>query len=79
MHGPALAPPGIRRAFDCESTNKWTESGMDLGQAGIIHDAGDLTLEDDPRQDPSGRTAMVAAKFMKELMGRMLVIHSSAF
>jgi arginase family enzyme len=30
-------------------------------------------VEYNPRQDPSGRTAMVAAKLMKERMGRMLV------
>jgi arginase family enzyme len=29
-------------------------------------------VEFNPRRDPSGRTAMVAAKIMKELMGRML-------
>jgi hypothetical protein len=42
MQGPSLAPADIRRAFDCDSANKWTESGIDLGQAGIIQDAGDL-------------------------------------
>lgn len=148
MQGPALAPPEIRRAFDCDSANKWTESGIDLGQAGVrcmtghqkrqaekssveVHEMKDwqgppaLTfdgplyisvdmdvldptfapgvshwepgglsvreilqvlqqvkadrivgadlVEYNPRQDPSGRTAMVAAKLMKELMGRMLV------
>jgi arginase family enzyme len=30
-------------------------------------------VEYNPREDPSGRTAMVAAKLIKELMGRMLV------
>jgi hypothetical protein len=35
MQGPSLAPADIRRAFDCDAANKWTESGIDLGQAGI--------------------------------------------
>ena len=45
MQGPALAPAEIRRAFDCDSANKWTESGINLGRAGIIHDSGDLELK----------------------------------
>ena len=53
MQGPALAPAEIRRAFDCDSANKWTESGIDLGQAEVIRDAGDLVLEEDP--DPMAR------------------------
>ncbi|MDT8378288.1 MAG: agmatinase [Desulfotignum sp.] len=48
MKGPALAPPEIRNAFDCDSANKWTESGIDLGQKGILHDVGDLVLHGNP-------------------------------
>lgn len=62
MQGPALAPAEIRRAFGCDSANQWTESGIDLGQAGIIHDAGDLALEDDP--DPMARIQARVAELL---------------
>ncbi|MFO7987912.1 MAG: arginase family protein, partial [Desulfotignum sp.] len=62
MQGPALAPAEIRRAFGCDSANQWTESGIDLGQAGIIHDAGDLALEDDP--DPMARIQTRVAELL---------------
>src|SRR5262249_42355570 len=42
--GAAQAPPRIREALYCESTNLWTEDGMDLGKPGTFHDAGDLNL-----------------------------------
>ena len=48
MRGPAQAPPRIRTAFACPSSNQWTESGIDLGQKDIIQDAGDLVLEGEP-------------------------------
>jgi len=48
MRGPAQAPPSIRTAFACPSSNQWTESGIDLGQKDIIQDAGDLVLEGEP-------------------------------
>jgi arginase family enzyme len=35
LQGTSLAPPEIRTAFACASANKWTESGIDLGQEGI--------------------------------------------
>lgn len=40
--GPAEAPPRIRAALASESTNWWTESLRDLGEAGVLEDAGDL-------------------------------------
>ena len=40
--GPALAPPKIREAFFCDSTNLWTEDETDLGAEGIFADAGDI-------------------------------------
>ena len=48
MQGSALAPPRIRTAFACPSSNQWTEAGIDLGQKGMIQDAGDLVLEGKP-------------------------------
>jgi agmatinase len=41
MRGAAEAPPLIRAAFWSESSNLWSETGVDLGAAGIL-DAGDL-------------------------------------
>ena len=48
LKGPALAPPLIRDAFNCDSSNNCAENGVDLGQPGTFHDAGDLTLPADP-------------------------------
>ena len=47
LRGPALAPPLIREALKCDSTNHWTEDGVDLGRTGTFHDAGDLKLPAD--------------------------------
>lgn len=41
LKGTSEAPPAIRAALHSESTNLWTESGIDLA-AGQIFDAGDL-------------------------------------
>jgi arginase len=47
LRGPAEAPPLIREAFHCDSSNMWTETGVDLGQPSMFADAGDLTLPAD--------------------------------
>ena len=44
LRGPAEAPHRIREALYCNSTNLWTEDGIDLGQPGTFHDAGNLKL-----------------------------------
>ncbi|HEY7097718.1 MAG TPA: agmatinase [Terriglobales bacterium] len=49
LRGPALAPPLIRKALHCDSSNMWTEDGVDLGQPGVLHDAGDLELAEDAK------------------------------
>ncbi|MBZ5682167.1 MAG: agmatinase [Acidobacteriia bacterium] len=46
LRGTAEAPPKIREAMRCDASNKWTESGIDLGAAGAFADAGDLALND---------------------------------
>ena len=48
FQGAAEAPPFIREALFSDSANMWTETGIDLGVAGTIFDAGDLVLEDTP-------------------------------
>ena len=45
--GAAAAPKLIREALDCESSNTWTELGVDLGRPGSYGDAGDLVLPED--------------------------------
>ncbi len=46
LRGPADAPPRIREAFHCDSSNSSTESGIDLGSESVL-DAGDLNLSTD--------------------------------
>jgi arginase len=48
LRGPAHAPQLIREALYSDSTNLWTEDGLDLGRTGSIHDAGDLDLPESP-------------------------------
>ncbi|MFQ6093120.1 MAG: arginase family protein [bacterium] len=45
MKGAAKAPQMIREAFRSESTNKWSESGIDLGDESVLFDAGDVELQ----------------------------------
>jgi agmatinase len=40
--GAALAPPRIREAVFCDSSNLWTENEVDLGAPGLFSDAGDI-------------------------------------
>jgi arginase len=47
LRGPGDAPPKIREVFRHDPSNKWTETGVDLGAAGIYDDAGDLEFRDD--------------------------------
>ena len=44
MRGPAQAPEKIRQAFQSDSTTRWTESGINLGEDSVLFDAGDLEL-----------------------------------
>jgi arginase len=47
--GSAAAPPLIRDALVCDSSNMWTELGVDVGAEGAYKDAGDLRFsEGDP-------------------------------
>jgi arginase len=40
MFGAADAPAAIRKALRSDSSNMWTESGLDLGAEGVLHDSG---------------------------------------
>jgi agmatinase len=44
LRGPALAPVRIREELYCESTNLWTENGIDLGATTEWRVVGDLDL-----------------------------------
>jgi len=46
LRGPGDAPPLIREAFHCDSSNSSTESGIDLGSEFVL-EAGDLALTAD--------------------------------
>jgi arginase len=46
LRGPAGAPGKIREAWRCEASNHWSETGVDVGAAGALRDAGDLRLSD---------------------------------
>ena len=42
MRGAADAPPLIRAALFSDASNLWSETGVDLGQPGVISDTGDV-------------------------------------
>ena len=48
LRGPAQAPKLIRAALYSDSTNLWTEDGLDLGRPNSFNDAGDLELPENP-------------------------------
>lgn len=45
MHGSAKAPPIIRKSLFSDSSNLWTETGVDLGGNKVLLDAGDLNFD----------------------------------
>jgi arginase len=45
LRGPAAAPPVIRAALLSDSTNGWSESGIDVRGGGALRDAGDVALD----------------------------------
>ena len=46
LRGAGDAPPKIREALRCDASNSWSESGVDLGVAGMYGDAGDLAFSE---------------------------------
>jgi agmatinase len=49
LRGAAGAPPLIREAFHSDASNKWSETGVDVGAPGVFEDAGDVEL---PERNP---------------------------
>lgn len=46
LRGAAEAPGKIRETLGCYASNNWTEMGVDLGQAGIYADSGDMVFSE---------------------------------
>ena len=44
LRGAAEAPPLIREAFRCDSSNSWSETGVDLSLPDLFADAGDMPI-----------------------------------
>src|SRR5690348_1489422 len=47
LRGAAQAPGKIRAAMACDSSNNWTELGVDLGSSRAYEDAGDLIFREE--------------------------------
>jgi len=62
LRGAAEAPPLIREAFHCDSSNSWTETGLNLEAPGAFTYAGDLTLPE----------AATAFETIEEAVGELL-------
>ncbi|MBA3768413.1 MAG: agmatinase [Acidobacteria bacterium] len=61
LRGTADAPPLIREAFFSESSNLWSESGIDLSRPNIFFDAGDVLPD-------AGKNMMTAIEDAIELL-----------
>uniref|UniRef100_A0A7C8ZZB7 arginase n=1 Tax=Opuntia streptacantha TaxID=393608 RepID=A0A7C8ZZB7_OPUST len=46
LEGPAFAPPFIREAMWCDSTNSTTEAGKDIKDPRVLSDCGDLPVQE---------------------------------
>jgi len=49
LRGAADAPPLIRAALYSPSSNLWSETGVDIGAAGVLADAGDVGIDESTR------------------------------
>ncbi|MCB6185114.1 agmatinase [Leeia sp. TBRC 13508] len=51
LQGAAEAPDVIRRALACDSSNWWSEQGVNLGKSGLIVDEGNLAISSEHESD----------------------------
>ena len=58
MRGAAEGPAAIRKALSCDSSNMWTESGVDLGAAGAFQDSG--YIQPGPLGGPDERLELIS-------------------
>jgi len=78
--GAADAPPLIREALFSDASNLWSETGVALGQPGVIFDAGDIGQGEGRRNDGGGRGRCRRAALTRlapALAGRRLARSSS--
>jgi arginase len=71
QRGPAEAPSAIRQALRSDSSNMWSESLLDLGEASRLHDAGDVRLtEGSERQEiEEGVRSVLEARQLPIVLG----------
>lgn len=70
LRGPAQAPKAIREALYSDSSNLWTEDGIDLDRKGSFHDAGDVVM---PEDGSAAFTAIEAAVKQTLELGHPLI------
>lgn len=61
LTGCSQGPAAIRAAFHSDAGNYFTEDGIDLGNPGIIHDAGDISLTGNPISQIEKQTGCLLA------------------
>src|SRR4051812_34010000 len=67
MRGAAEAPAKIREAFQCDSSNTWSENGYDIAKH--LRDLGDVEFEggkDATGRDPLDRITAFAVKAFQD-------------
>ena len=72
MKGTASAPSLIRQALHSESSNMWSETGVNLGDDNLIIDRGEFNLQDaeSPLQDIENQVAeLLAQNFLPISLG----------
>jgi arginase len=79
LRGAAFAPPLIRKALHSESSNMWTEMGVNLGDKTILTDTGDISFS--TANDPFGEIEKNISQLLEQKM-RPIVLggdHSITF
>jgi arginase len=71
LRGAAQAPPLIRQALGSDSSNLWTESGLDLGAPNVLNHAGDLEL---PQNQEAAFTRIEEAVAVQVGAGKKLLV-----
>jgi agmatinase len=66
LRGAAEGPKAVRAALASDSSNLSTESGLDLSDPGVLHDAGDISV---PLGEPAAAVAAIetgAGRFLRD-------------
>lgn len=67
QRGAALAPAAIRAALARDSSNRWTEDGLDTGLPHVLDDGGDVAL---PDQATAGAALEPITESVRRLLAR---------